>query len=177
MIYKIVKNIYRFWMRLQRSVQRSYWSWRARMMAGSFVSTPNVAFRSVFTPHTHFGKNTNFNGMFITGSGEVKIGDNFHSGRDCKMITSYHNFDKGTHIPYDRTMIHKNIFIEDNVWLGDNVIVLGGVTIGEGAIIQAGSVVAKDVPKYAIAGGHPATPFKYRDKEHYERLKAAGKFL
>lgn len=74
-------------------------------------------------------------------------------------------------------MIHKNITIEDNVWLVDDMIVLSGVTAGEGAVIQAGSVVAKSVPKYAIAGGHPAVPFKYRDKAHYERLKAAGKFM
>ena len=56
------------------------------------------------------------------------------------------------------------------------MIVLGGVTIGEGAIIQAGSVVVKDIPPLAIAGGHPAVPFKYRDKEHYYRLKELGQF-
>ncbi len=56
------------------------------------------------------------------------------------------------------------------------MIVLGGVTIGEGAIIQAGSVFVKDIPPLAIAGGHPAVPFKYRDKEHYYRLKELGQF-
>jgi acetyltransferase-like isoleucine patch superfamily enzyme len=56
------------------------------------------------------------------------------------------------------------------------VIVLGGVSIGEGAIIQAGSVVVKDIPKYAIAGGHPCKVFKYRDIEHYEKLKKERKF-
>jgi len=66
--------------------------------------------------------------------------------------------------------------IEDNVWLGHRVIILGGVTIGEGAIIQAGSVVVKDIPKYAIAGGHPAKVFKYRDIKHYNRLKKEKKF-
>lgn len=50
------------------------------------------------------------------------------------------------------------------------------MTIGEGAIIQAGSVVCKDVPAYAIAGGHPAVPFKYRDIEHYKKLKSEGRF-
>ncbi len=50
------------------------------------------------------------------------------------------------------------------------------MTIGEGAIIQAGSVVCKDIPPLAIAGGHPAIPFKYRDKEHYENLKKEKKF-
>ncbi|MBO5207803.1 MAG: hypothetical protein J6B68_00505 [Lachnospiraceae bacterium] len=53
----------------------------------------------------------------------------------------------------------------------------GKVTIGEGAIIQAGSVVTKDIPKYAIAGGHPAVSFKYRDIQHYEALKKAEKFM
>lgn len=56
------------------------------------------------------------------------------------------------------------------------MIVLGGVRIGEGAIIQAGSVVVKDIPRCAIAGGHPAAVFKYRDIEHYDTLKAAGEF-
>jgi acetyltransferase-like isoleucine patch superfamily enzyme len=56
------------------------------------------------------------------------------------------------------------------------VIILPGVTIHEGAIIQAGSVVVKDIEKCAIAGGHPAKVFKYRDIEHYEKLKKEGKF-
>jgi acetyltransferase-like isoleucine patch superfamily enzyme len=92
------------------------------------------------------------------------------------MITQNHNYDHGTMIPYDDTYIFKDIHIEDNVWLGNRVIILGGVTIGEGAIIQAGSVVVKNIPKYAIAGGHPATVFKYRDIKHYEKLKSAKKF-
>lgn len=52
---------------------------------------------------------------------------------------------------------------------------LGGVSIGEGAIIQAGSVVCKDIPAFAIAGGHPAIPFKYRNQKHYETLKKMKK--
>lgn len=106
----------------------------------------------------------------------MAIGDNFHSGHACLMITDIHNYDAGNAIPYDSTLIIKDIVIEDNVWLGDRVIILGGVTLGEGSIIQAGSVVTKSVPKYAIAGGHPAKVFKTRDVEHYERLKAEGRF-
>jgi acetyltransferase-like isoleucine patch superfamily enzyme len=82
----------------------------------------------------------------------------------------------GDAIPYGNTYIREPITIEDNVWLGARVIVLGGVKIGEGAIIQAGSVVTEDVPACAIAGGHPAKVFKYRDKEHYYKLKQAGRF-
>jgi len=92
------------------------------------------------------------------------------------MITQIHNYDNGQAVPYDNTYIYKNISIEDNVWLGSRVIILGEARIGEGAIIQAGSVVVSDIPKYAIAGGHPAKVFKYRDIEHYENLKAQGRF-
>ncbi len=63
------------------------------------------------------------------------------------------------------------------MWLGESVIILGGVRIGESAVIQVGSVVCKDVPPLAIVGGHPAVPFKYRDKEHYDELKEVGSFM
>lgn len=133
--------------------------------------------RSKVTKKTQLGNNVNFYGMVISGNGNVEIGDNFHAGPECMMISSFHNFDKGDAIPYDQTYIDKDIVIEDNVWLGARVIVLGGVTIGEGAIIQAGSVVVKDIPKYGIAGGHPAKVFKTRDIEHYEKLKTMQKFV
>lgn len=136
-----------------------------------------VNFYSKFTRKTEIKDNCHFNGMHISGNGNVVIGNNFHSGGNCIMITSYHNYDYGIAIPYDNTFIDKNICIEDNVWLGSRVIVLGGVTIGEGAILQAGSVVVSDIPPCAIAGGHPAKVFKYRDQEHYYKLKNANKFF
>lgn len=131
---------------------------------------------SSVSKNTILGNNVNFNGMEISGIGYVKIGNNFHSGSECLMIAQIHNYDDGNAIPYDDTYVAKDIVIEDNVWLGRRVIVLGGVTIGEGAIIQAGSVVTSDIPKCAIAGGHPARIFKHRDIDHYEKFKKEGKF-
>ena len=92
------------------------------------------------------------------------------------IITQNHNYE-GESIPYDKTFIYKNIKIGDCVWFGNRVTVTGNVTIGEGAIIAAGAVVTKDVPDCAIVGGNPAKIIKYRDKEHYYRLKAEGKFM
>ncbi len=126
---------------------------------------------STVTKNTQLGSNVNFNGMKITGKGKCVIGDNFHSGSNCQIFTDSHNYDQGTAIPYDNTVIAKDVIIEDNVWLGNNVIILPGVTIGEGAVIQAGSVVVKDIPALSIAGGNPAKPFKERDKKHYFELK------
>lgn len=136
-----------------------------------------INFRSKFSTNTTIGNNCHFNGMNVSGNGKVSIGDNFHSGKKIRIITTFHNYDRGNALPYDETSYDKDVTIQDNVWLGESVIILGGVTIGEGAVIQAGSVVCKDIPPLAIAGGHPAVPFKYRDKEHYETLKKGAHFM
>lgn len=112
----------------------------------------------------------------MSGKGRIKIGDNFHSGPNCQIITSFHDYDHDKAIPYGENFIDKDVVIKDNVWLGNNVIILGGVTIGEGVVIQAGSVVAKDIPDFSVAGGHPAIPFKKRNVDHYLELKNSQKF-
>lgn len=126
--------------------------------------------------NTYLGNHVNFNGLRIIGQGKVCIGNYFHSGADCILISENHNYDQGSRIPYDNTVIEKPIAIGDCVWLGSRVTILGGVTIGEGAIIQAGSVVINDIPAMAIAGGNPAKVFKYRDKDHFIALKQMGCF-
>ncbi len=117
-----------------------------------------------------------FNGIEIRGRGRVTIGDNFHSGSECVVITDVHNY-RGDALPYDSTIIEKPVEIGKNVWIGARVTILGRVTIGDGAIVQAGSTVALDIPPLAIAGGHPAKPFAYRDAEHYNRLESAGEYF
>jgi len=127
------------------------------------------------TSKTILANNVNFNGLIIKGGGNVSIGNNFHSGSGCIILTSIHNYDSGEKIPYDESTIQKDVIIGDNVWLGINVTILPGITIGEGAIIQAGSVVTSNIPDCAIAGGHPARIFKYRNKIHYYGLKEKNK--
>ncbi len=169
----MLKTLKRFFRGLKRrSYTRRVLNTAARVGEDLRVNGP-----STVTATTYLGNNVNFNGMTITGHGKVLIGDNFHSGPECLMITAVHNYDTGKAIPYDDTYIIRDIVIEDNVWFGTRTIILGGVTIGEGAIIQAGSVVVSDIPKYAIAGGHPAKPFKYRNIEHYNALKRDKKFF
>ena len=153
-----------------------YWTRIAKEKAASCGRDLYVGYNSEFTGEVHFGNNCNFNGMRVIGGGKVTFGDNFHSGEECMIITQNHNYDHGEAIPYDTTFDYKTVVIEDNVWFGNRVIVTGNVTIGEGAIIAAGSVVVKDVPKCAIVGGNPAKVIKYRDIEHYEKLKAEGRF-
>jgi acetyltransferase-like isoleucine patch superfamily enzyme len=149
----------------------------AKKTVDGFQLPLHVNCKCYFNNKTVFGKNCHFNGMVIRGGGRVVFGDNFHSGHECLILTENHNYDSGNEIPYDKAdEVTKDVIIEDNAWIGDRVIILSGVTIGEGAIIQAGSCVVSDIPKYAIAGGHPAKVFKHRDIEHYEKLKKQGRF-
>lgn len=176
MIMEIIKKIYKYLGKIKKSIITGYYTYRVKIKCRSCGEKLKVNHKSGVSRNTILGNNVNFNGMKILGEGIVKIGDNFHSGIECMMITSFHNYDHGDAIPYDSTNIHKDITIKDNVWLGNRVIILGGVTIGEGAIIQAGSTVVSNIPDCAIAGGHPAKVFKYRDKDHYYSLKEQGKF-
>lgn len=41
--------------------------------------------------------------------------------------------------------------VGSDVWIGNNATVLPGVTIGSGAVVAASSVVANDVPAYAVS--------------------------
>ena len=171
----IIKKLYKNSMNLIRYITTS----RNLKRIGGYETKPYIrAFsKTSLTSQTYLGKYCSFNGFVVQGGGKLIIGDHFHSGEDILVITQNHNYDKGTKIPYDETYTYKNVIIESNVWVGSRVIILGGVRIGEGAIIQAGSVVAHDIPKYAIAGGHPAKVIKNRDIEHYKKLKNEGKFL
>lgn len=158
-----------------KSILRFIFSWIAVQRLNNCSEKPIANGFTLLSKKTCLGNNVNFNGFRIYGNGDVSIGDNFHSGKGCYIITQVHNYN-GCKIPYDSSYSYKSITIEDNVWFGMNVAVLSSCVIGEGAIIQAGSVVVSDIPKYAIAGGNPARVFSYRDKVHYEKLKADGSF-
>ena len=108
--------------------------------------------------------------------GGVRIGNYFHSGTNVKIMLGSHAYDYGDKIPYGSGHTRKDVIIDDFVWLGSDVTISGNVHIGEGAIVAIGSVVVKDVPRCAIVGGNPAKVIKYRDIEHFEKLKLEGKF-
>lgn len=157
-------------------IKKEIWSYRLMRIAKSCKSKPYIGGKCYFDGDIYLGKNCNFNGMIIQGKGRVNIGDNFHSGKECMIITENHNYDKGTALPYDTTFTYMTVTIGNNVWFGNRVIVIGNVTIGEGAILAAGCVVSHNVPSCAIVGGNPARIIKYRDIQHYNKLKEEEKF-
>lgn len=161
--------------KIKFNISRLYYPLKIRSTAAKCGNKLFVGGKTYVTRKTYLGDHVCFNGMAMSGNGKIKIGNYFHSGPGCQIITSFHNYE-GEKIPYDDTFLDKDVIIGDCVWIGNNVIILGGVEIGEGAIIQAGSIVCKNIPPYAIAGGHPAVAFKYRDREHYEQLRKEKKF-
>lgn len=67
---------------------------------------------------------------------------------------------------------HKgDLVVGNDVWIGYGATLMPGVTIGDGAVIAAKSVVASDVPPYAIVAGAPARVIRRRfSDEAIERL-------
>ena len=52
--------------------------------------------------------------------------------------------------------------VGNDVWIGHDAMVMPGVRIGDGAIVATRSVVASDVPAFAIVGGNPAKLIRRR---------------
>lgn len=130
---------------------------------------------SSVTRQTEIGDNVGINGLHIFGEGRVIIGSHVQMGPEVLILTQSHDY-KGDELPYGDGYILKDVIIGDSVWIGARVTILPGAKIGEGAIVQAGSVVHGEIPPCAIIGGNPAKVFAWRDKEHYEHLKALGRF-
>jgi len=62
-----------------------------------------------------------------------------------------------------------------DVWLGYGALVMPGVNVGSGAVVAARSVVAADVPAYAIVAGNPARVVRRRyEDDDVERLLRAA---
>jgi virginiamycin A acetyltransferase len=84
--------------------------------------------------------------------------------------------------PWDATMdivmsapSRGDTIVGHDVWLGYSALVLPGVTIGHGAVVAAASVVARDVPPYAVVAGNPAQVVRMRFPEQdVERLLRAA---
>ena len=125
----IMKKIYKYThsklFKLARKILSFVYLKKVQLECKSYKHPLKVNAKSSVNSNTIINENVNFNVMSIRDDGDVYIGSNFHSGKDCMIMTQVHNYNKGATIPYDKTYIYKNVLIEDNVWLGDKVIIIG----------------------------------------------------
>jgi len=109
------------------------------------------------------GNDVTFNEwVYISGYGDVEIGNNVRIGHGTSIISSDHNIPAPGETIKDAGLSKGKIIIKDNVFIGAKVTILKGITIGEGSVIGAGSVVTRDVPSNIIVAGNPATIIKER---------------
>lgn len=102
----------------------------------------------------------------------IKIGDFSSIASNVVIQEDYHDYNRVSSYFFNQNIFKEDIksdiftkgkiIIEEDVWIGSNSTILSGVKVGRGAIIGAGSVVTKDVPKYAIVAGNPSKIIKYR---------------
>lgn len=109
--------------------------------------------------------------LYADGGG-ISIDDGTILAHEVQIFARNHHYDSYDlrSIPYDERYDSKKVCIGKGCWIGARAMIMAGVNIGDGAIIAAGSVVSKDVPKYAIVGGNPAKIIKYRDAVKFEKL-------
>jgi acetyltransferase-like isoleucine patch superfamily enzyme len=92
----------------------------------------------------------------------IRIGNGVRIGAHSVIVGSNHQLGSLDVPIWKQGSYSKGIKIENDVWIGSNVTILDGVNIASGSVIAAGAVVNKDVPKYVIVGGVPATVLKLR---------------
>jgi maltose O-acetyltransferase len=66
------------------------------------------------------------------------------------------------------------ITLEDTVWVGFDAVILPGVTLGRGCVVGCTSIVAADVPPYALVVGNPARIVRYLEPDDTDAARAAA---
>ena len=94
----------------------------------------------------------------------TEVGDKVLIGSVCAFLNSDdHRYDiVGKAMVDSGRGDQYEIIVEDDVWIGYGSILLSPLRIGRGSIVAAGSVVTRDVPRYAVVGGVPAKVLRMR---------------
>ena len=67
----------------------------------------------------------------------------------------------------DELPLKGDTVVGNDVWIGQHVTIMPGVHIGDGAIIGTNSVVASDIPPYAVAVGNPCRVVRLRFDDEF----------
>ena len=100
---------------------------------------------------------------------KLSIGNYCSIANDVVFILGgEHNYKNISTYPFKAKYLNQSdyidngdIIIEDDVWIGYGTTILSGVRIGQGAVVGAKSVVAKDIPPYAIFCGNKIIKYRF----------------
>ncbi|MBD5130826.1 MAG: Vat family streptogramin A O-acetyltransferase [Ruminococcaceae bacterium] len=143
---------------------------RPNIIVGDFTyyDDPDGAerFEEHVTHHYDFNGDKLIIGKFCAIARGIEFIMNGANHRMCSVTTYPFNimgtgWEKGTPSLSDLPLKGDTV-VGNDVWIGQNVTVLPGVHIGDGAIIGANSVVAGDIPPYAVAAGNPCRVIRKR---------------
>jgi acetyltransferase-like isoleucine patch superfamily enzyme len=117
------------------------------------------------------GKNVFINsGCRFQDQGGILIDDGALIGQ-CVVLATLH---PGLSPDKRQNIYPAPIIIGKNAWIGANATILPGVAIGDNAVVAAGAVVAREVPKNAVAAGVPAKTVRYIDIEELAAKDGGG---
>lgn len=140
--------------------EKSYIGSYSTLIVTEHPSDKNVKCGLKVGSHTYIGE---YNNLRAAG-GQIIIGEHCLISQNITIVSTNHLHSVLTRIDLQSWSVENNcVTIGNDVWIGANSVILPGVQIDDGAIIAAGSVVTKDVPKYAIVAGNPARIIKYRE--------------
>jgi len=146
-----LRNVWMFkirypWIKIGRDVHcqlsTSFWAPRRRIVIGDHVG---IGYRCIFMCDIEIGSKV----LIASSVAFINSDDHLYNKIGRAM------WDSGRGDRY-------HIIVEDDVWIGHGATILTPAVVGRGAIVGAGSVVVKDVPRYAIVGGIPARVLNMR---------------
>jgi len=92
----------------------------------------------------------------------IAIGDNSIIGYNCTLLGHEYLIDEYRKGPVE---------IGANVMVGANTTILPGVRIGDHAVVSACSLVNRDIPSFAFAGGVPVKILGYRSHRGQQNVR------
>ena len=144
----------------------------------------------VVGPHGRIdvGAYTVLNGAYLVCNGRIRVGDHCLLAWGS-VLTDTWPADAGSlpvtlrrevmraaaHEPTRRLPVFaepRAVVLEDNVWVGFDAVVLPGVRLGRGSVVGCKTVVAEDVPPYAVVVGSPARVVRHLDADDTEDVRA-----
>lgn len=119
------------------------------------------------TPHLIIENDTNIEqNVHIVCHSRVRIGNHVSITGNCSIVDVTHPF-SDVHEPrkIGARIADEDSFVEigDGSFIGFGSVILPNVRIGTHSVIGANSVVTRDIPDYAVAGGVPAVVLKRYD--------------